>query len=187
MSQNDFVSLPRQQFRRYFQPSRILLGVIPAPTESGVNVITLCFGMYCSYDPPMISVAIHDVNQSYRLIKEAPEYVLAVPGPTMLQETVFCGTKSLANVDKVKALSIALVPSEAISTPGLAKAIANIELTKEATLDTGDHIVVVGRVLRFGVNRTKKELPLLSIGPELTGYRLLAHEGVHRIATVIAG
>src|SRR5206468_3591431 len=54
MSKFNFTTLRRQQFRRYFQPSRVLLAVVPAPTKSGVNVITLCFNMYCSYKPSMM-------------------------------------------------------------------------------------------------------------------------------------
>jgi len=36
------------------------------------------------------------------------------------------------------------------------------------------------------VNRERNELPLLSVGPNLRGYRLLARHGIHRIATVDA-
>ena len=184
MPSDEFKPLRRQQFRRYFQPSRIFLGVIPAPTESGVNVITLCFGMYCSYEPPMMAVAIQNVNRSFALIHEARDFVLAVPGPSLLKETVFCGTQSLAKVDKVKALGIGLIQSSTVATPGLSNAIANIELVRESLVPAGDHVIVLGRVSKFGVNRNRKERPLLSIGPDVTGYKLLAKEGIHRIATI---
>ncbi len=179
-----FDDVRRQEFRNYFQPSRVVLGVVPANTESGVNVITLCFSMYCSYKPPMMAIAIQDCNESYALIQRADEYVLAVPGESMVHEAMLCGRESVRDVDKAKVLSLELVPSATVRVPGLRHAIANIELTKRGVVDAGDHIVVVGEVLRFGVNRDRHERPLLSVGPDTTGYRLLAHAGIHRLAVV---
>lgn len=179
-----FLPLRRQLFRRYFQPSRIVLGILPAPTPSGINVITLCFQMYCSYKPPMMAVAIQDVNKSYELARDLTEYVLAVPGPSLLEETLLCGTRSLRDMDKVATLKLDLMPSRSIAVPGLVKAIANVELVKETMVYTGDHVVIIGRVKKFGVNQEQKELPLLSVGPETLGYRVLARRGIHRIGTV---
>lgn len=132
----------------------------------------------------MMAAAFQNVAESYGLVREAAEYVLAVPGPSLLNETIFCGTRSLKDTDKVATLGLALIPSRTIAVPGIAKAIANVELVKETLVHTGDHVMLIGRVTRFGVNRAKKELPLLSIGPDTAGYRLLVHKGIHRIATV---
>ena len=181
MKEPRFSSLSRQQFRKFFQPSRILLGLIPAPTTSGVNIITLCFDMHCSYKPPMMAVAIQNVAASYRLIQKAKEYVLAVPGTSLVRETLFCGVTSMSEVDKVQKLGLELCASESISVPGLKKAIANIEMIKQLSLKVGDHILVVGRVARFAVNKELGELPLLSIGPDTRGYRVLTQRGIHRI------
>jgi|SRR5580704_6851469 flavin reductase (DIM6/NTAB) family NADH-FMN oxidoreductase RutF len=180
----DFVTLSRQQFRRYFQPSRILLCVMPAPNESGVNIITVCFSMYCSYRPPMLGIAIQNINASYRLIQDIDEYVLSVPGPTLACETLYCGINSMKTVDKVKEMRIELLPSERVTVPGLKSAVANIEMVKQQCILTGDHVLVVGRAVRFAVNRASVALPLLSIGPDTSGYSVLAQKGIHRIGTV---
>jgi flavin reductase (DIM6/NTAB) family NADH-FMN oxidoreductase RutF len=179
-----FSTFRRQEFRRYFQPSRILLGVIPASTESGVNIITLCFSMHCSYKPPMMAIAIQNVAVSYELIQKASEYVLAVPGESMARETMYCGVTSMSKVDKVKELGLELCASGKIAVPGLSKAIANVEMVKESVIKIGDHVLVVGRVARFGVNKLADELPLLSVGPDTRGFRVLAEGGIHRIAVV---
>lgn len=179
-----FLEVRRQQFRKYFQPSRIVLGVLPASTDSGVNVITLCFDMYCSYKPPMMAVAIQQGSASYDLIKHAPEWVLSVPGPSLVRETMFCGVTSLREMDKVQKLSLELCKSVRVGVPGLRKAIANIELRKSQCVETGDHIVAIGKVMRFSVNEDLHELPLLSIGPNLAGYKVLAKHGIHRIGVV---
>jgi flavin reductase (DIM6/NTAB) family NADH-FMN oxidoreductase RutF len=180
-----FTQLSRQAFRKYFQPSRILLGIVPAPTESGINVLTLCFTMYCSYKPPMLAVAIHNINASYELFGNTGQYVLAVPGESMVEEIMFCGTKSMRQVpDKATHLNLDLISSVKVGVPGLAKAIANVEMVKHSSLRTGDHLLVVGEAVSFRVRQDSPERPLLSVGPNALGYRVLAHKGIHRIAVV---
>lgn len=179
-----FATLSRQQFRRYFQPSRIVLGVIPAPCISGVNVITLCFDMYCSYKPPMMAVAVHKINASHELILRADHWVLAVPGQSLIEETMYCGTVSARNDDKVKRLRLELTSSQKVPVPGIKMAIANIEIRRVTCIETGDHVMAIGEVLRFAVRSDNRELPLLSIGPRTDGYRVLARSGIHRIAIV---
>lgn len=180
-----FQTLRRQQFRRYFQPSRIFLCLVPAPTQSGVNIITLSFNMHCSYQPPMIAVAINDRSSTFDLIQKANEFVLAVPGPSLLDAAMYCGVQSMRDVeDKVAALSLELSTSEAIAVPGLKMAIANVELEKRHQLRAGDHLMVIGEARRFAVNQHNKELPLLSVGPYTDGYEVLKKKGIHRLAVV---
>jgi flavin reductase (DIM6/NTAB) family NADH-FMN oxidoreductase RutF len=161
-----------------------LLAVIPAEEKGRYNIVTLCFLMHCSYKPPMMAVAVQKGNASYDQIKNASEYVLAVPGQSMLRETLFCGTKSGRDVDKIRALNLELCASSRVTVPGLQGAIANIEVARAICVESGDHVVAIGRVLRFAVNAGRRELPLLSIGPDTDGYVMLAHQGIHRIGTV---
>jgi flavin reductase (DIM6/NTAB) family NADH-FMN oxidoreductase RutF len=180
-----FTSLSRQQFREYFQPSRLVLCILPsARTESRVNIITLSFNMHCSYKPSMMAIAVQDVNRSHELIQAADEFVLSVPGESMAKVTMACGRESLADSDKVKALGLELVQSSSVGVPGLLRAIANIELRKYAAIETGDHLLVVGEVLSYNVNIDNHERPLLSVGPRTDGYKVLEHEGIHRIGVV---
>jgi flavin reductase (DIM6/NTAB) family NADH-FMN oxidoreductase RutF len=180
----DFTTLSRQQFRRYFQPSRLVLCLLPAPTLSGANVITVSFNMYCSYKPTMMAFAIQNINESWNLIQDADECVLSVPGESLARETLMSGFYSAREHDKISKLNLELCPSEKVRVPGLKRAIANIELKKLTSVETGDHSLIVGKVLRFAVNTKLKERPLLSVGPDTRGYEVLAQKGIHRIAAV---
>lgn len=180
-----FKEVRRQEFRRYFQPSRIVLCLLPSPdTESGVNVITLSFNMYCSYKPPMMAVAIQRINHSYELIQRTSEFVLAVPGDAMAYEALQCGLVSQRKADKVKSLRLTLHASKKVAVPGLAAAIANIEIAKRAQVICGDHVLVMGEVLRFAVNKDISQSPLVSLGPNTSGFNVLQTSGIHRIGTV---
>jgi flavin reductase (DIM6/NTAB) family NADH-FMN oxidoreductase RutF len=132
----------------------------------------------------MLAIAINDRSSSFDLIQRADEYVLSVPGPTLLDASMFCGVESMRDVDKVSALALELIASQTISVPGLKRAIANVELHKRTQMRAGDHIVVVGEALRFAVNTGSTELPLVSVGPYTDGYEVLRKKGIHRLATV---
>lgn len=179
-----FSTLTRQQFRRFFQPSRIVLGILKSPARSGVNLITLCFDMYCSYKPPMMAFSIQTGAYSYGLLEHAEECVLAVPGERLAEETLFCGLNSARDIDKVRECAIPLTESQLVKVPAISTAIANIELRLVQKIRTGDHQTAIGEVLRFAVNQQNSERCLLSIGPNVTGYRVLAQHGIHRVAVV---
>lgn len=183
-----FTDLRRQQFRKYFQPSRLLLCVVPAPTtQSGFTVITLSFNMYCSYKPPMMAIAVEKVNESYDLVQRTDEFVLAVPGETLARETLQCGVLSVRDTDKIQTLGLALEPSKKVSVPGLSAAIANIELATQTQLLCGDHVLIVGEVLRFAVDEANTSKPLVSLGPETEGFTVIETRGIHRIGIVGPG
>lgn len=181
---SEFLTVRRQEFRRYFQPSRIVLGLLRADTPSRVNVITLCFDMYCSYKPPMMAFAIQKGSYSHELLQEATECVLAVPGERLAQETLLCGIRSGRDLDKVQECNFPLIRSERIGVPGIGTAIANIELRISDKVHIGDHLTAFGEVLNFSVNKRCMEKCLLSVGPDTRGYRVLAKQGIHRIAVV---
>lgn len=184
---NTFIPQNRQTWRRNFQPSRILLAIIPIVDSGTPNVVTLSFNMYCSYKPNMIAISIQNKNASFFQIRSADKYSLAVPGEALAKETLFCGTTSYRDCDKVAAAKLKLKRIKRERTFLLEGAIGNLLVTKTAEILTGDHITVIGEVRKFLANRTLKERPLLSIGPITTGYEILARKGIHRIGVVKFG
>lgn len=180
---NRFESLRRQEFRDFFQPSRIALGVIPE-ANNVVNVITLCFNMHCSYKPPMMAFSIQKGAYSHQLIYGVNELVLAIPGENLAEESLYCGTTSGREADKVAKCGLTLVESQSVSVPGIAECIANVELQVKDRLKSGDHVTVFGEVKRFAVDRRNRQRPLLSVGAIEDGFDILAKKGIHRIGVV---
>jgi flavin reductase (DIM6/NTAB) family NADH-FMN oxidoreductase RutF len=143
--------------------------------------------MYCSYKPPMMAFSIQKGAFSYGLLYPGVECVLAVPGECLAQQALLCGTTSGTEVDKVTACGFTLIPSETVSVSGIAEAIANIEMQITNVQPTGDHLTAFGEVRRFAVNERSTERCLLSVGQDISGYRVLAQAGIHRIAVVDGG
>ncbi|MFM9883839.1 MAG: flavin reductase family protein [Burkholderiales bacterium] len=107
--------------------------------------------------------------------------MLAVPGERLAEVALFCGIQSGKTLDKVKACGLATIESKQVSVPGIQESIANIEMQIVHKIRSGDHMVVIGKVLKFGVDRAKNERCLLSVGPRYDGYEILARHGIHRI------
>lgn len=157
---------------------------MPDQHSGDFNVIALCFTMTCSYDPPMMAVSFEKRNHSFDLMKSAEHFVLAVPGESLAQSAMVCGVTSGRTANKFEECKFTRQQLSYSSVPGIAEAIANIELRVENRMLTGDHLTVIGRVLGYHVNAERIQKNLLAVGPNQTGYKVLAHRGIHRIAVV---
>lgn len=173
--------LTRNQFRELYQPSRVLIAIVPSDHDSGFNPITICFNSWIAYKPRMIGMAVQNCNYSYDLIKSARRFTLSVPGPSLLEETVMFGTKSGRDHDKLSESGVHLDYQPDAKVPHLALATGSMHVEVDAILPTGDHLFVAGRVLRMQSGRAA-EPPLVSIGARSRGYTLLRKHGQHRLA-----
>jgi len=132
----------------------------------------------------MMAFSLHRKSLSYELATINKSCVLSVPGESLAAVALLCGTRSGRGTNKVKDAGVILVQSETVPVPGIMQAKANIEMEIVNRIQTGDHLTVVGKVLKYAVNVHNKERCLLSVGPEHEGYDVLAQKGIHRIAVV---
>jgi flavin reductase (DIM6/NTAB) family NADH-FMN oxidoreductase RutF len=173
--------MSRARFREFFQPSRILIGLLPAPRiRSGYNPVTLCFSMWASYHPRMMAIAIQDCNYSFRLLEEGTQISLSIPGIDLVEETILFGTESGRDIDKLSVAGVALEESKSIDVPGLAAALGGLEMHVRCLIPSGDHVIVLGEVTHMIGRRRGR--PLLSVGAETQGYTVLRKQGQHRLA-----
>ncbi|HHQ4309165.1 flavin reductase family protein [Serratia fonticola] len=179
--------LKRKIFREFYQPSKVLLGVLPDPDGDSFNIITLCFTTTCSYKPAMLAISIEDRNYSYKLAVVASEMVLAVPGESLAEETMSCGFFSGRDVDKFSQCGFTKEVMPNVSIPGICEAIANIEIKIVNRVVTGDHITLFGEVVGYHLNESNIERNLLAIGPNILGYELLVKKGMHRLGVIAGG
>ncbi|RLA07171.1 MAG: hypothetical protein DRR06_00560 [Gammaproteobacteria bacterium] len=181
-----FSSQSRQQFRQYFQPSRLVVGVVSGDSCGTINLITLSFNTHCSYKPLMMAFSIHNSTYSYPLFQRAAQCVLAVPGEGLAQEVLECGILSGRRVNKLKKFNLKLEKSQNIDTQGLRGCIANIELVIRQRIEVGDSMMLIAEVMSYRVNTSIRQRNLLSLGPRTAGYEVLASKGIHRIGAYTA-
>jgi len=132
------------------------------------NPITLGWTMITSGSPPMMAISIGLPRYSHEVFKQAEEFVIAMPSAQQEEETLFYGTKSGRDMDKLAEFGADLQPAEKIDCVLLAGAVANFECRKVGELLTGDHTIFVGEVVCSHVNETQLDR-LYTVG---AGYKM---------------
>jgi len=112
------------------------------------NIITLAWAMPTSIDPPMVAVSIAPARRSHALIEETGEFVVNIPTMDILDETMFCGTKSGRTHDKFKETGLTPLPAERVKAPLIRECVAHLECKLRSQISTGDHTIFVGEVVR---------------------------------------
>ena len=135
----------RQVWKRKY-PEWIDL-VVSRGADGQVNAMPAGWSMIVSSSPPLYAVAIGTSRYTAQLIRETREFVIAVPSAEMGPATLYCGTHSGRDGDKIGPAGLKLAPATTIGTPLIEGAVYNLECVLHSELETGDHILFVGEVV----------------------------------------
>lgn len=116
------------------------------------------FSMKCSTEPPLFAVSLYKKGYTHKLIQQSKEFVIAVPNKELEKEVVFFGSTHGNEVDKFKETGIEIAKSSFVKPPLIKKATMNFECVLEKEVDSGDHIIFIGKILKSHVNRDRKVL-----------------------------
>jgi flavin reductase (DIM6/NTAB) family NADH-FMN oxidoreductase RutF len=133
------------------------------------NPITLGWTMITSHQPPMMAIAVNLNHYSREVIEAAEEFVIAFPSSEMAEAALFYGTHSGRDIDKFKEHPVATEPAVEIDSLLLTDAVANFECKLEAELETGDHMLFVGRIVASHVNTDPTVRRVYTLAP---GYKM---------------
>jgi len=133
------------------------------------NPITLGWIMLTSHEPPMMAIAVGKARYSLGAIRQAGEFVISFLSSKMAEDALFHGTKSGAEMDKLAECGTKTQPATGIDSVLLADAVANFECKLAGELETGDHIILVGRVVASHMHQDPAVRRLYSLGNEQLG------------------
>lgn len=150
-------------------PNQVVLAT-SVDKEGKPNIITLGWSMHTSFEPPLVAISVGKTRYSHRLISECREFVLAFPNKDMGKEVLYCGTHSGRNSDKFRESGLKPEKAEMVKPPLIKGCVVNFECRVVKTLDTGDHTIFVGEILKAH-SSGRKEI-LLDLG----GYRFSSFE-----------
>ncbi len=134
-------------------------GLFPTPAvmvscqeEGGrPNIVTLAWaGVACS-DPPMLGIAIRPSRLSYEIIARSEEFVVNVPGLSLLRATDYCGCVSGREVDKFQAAGLTPTPGKRVKAPLIQECPVNLECVLRHKLALGSHHLFIGEVVAVHV------------------------------------
>jgi len=147
--------------RKY--PEQVVIA-IAKDAQGKFNPITLGWTMITSGQPPMMAISIGYGRYSLSAVRQSREFVISFPSSTMASDMLFFGTKSGRDVDKLAACGTKTQPATEIDGVLLADAVANFECKLEAELETGDHVLFVGRIVASHTNEDQTVHRLYNLG-----------------------
>jgi flavin reductase (DIM6/NTAB) family NADH-FMN oxidoreductase RutF len=134
---------------RLFPTFPVVMAVAGEGRDS--NPITLAMVHVFSFDPPLLGIGINPKRHSYDLIKELPEFVVALPRHTMAKETLDAGTYSGRDGDKWHKIGLHPIPSQVVRPPSIRECPVNLECKVVEEVETGDHTWFVGEIVAHNV------------------------------------
>ncbi len=140
-----------------FKPESCVF-VISVDKNGKPNGMIAGWNMKCSSEPPLFAVALSKKGYTHKLIRQSREFVIAVPNKELEKEIEFFGSTHGDEVDKFKETKIEIEKAKFIKSPLIKQATINFECKLEKEVDSGDHIIFIGRILTTYVNKDKKVL-----------------------------
>ena len=126
--------------------------VIAKDANGKANPMTAGWNTIVSGSPPMMAVAVVPKRHTAAAIGHSKCFTIAFPSTDMAEETLFFGTKSGRDIDKLEVTGCKTEPATKIDSVILSDATANFECELQTQIPTGDHILFVGKVVASHIN-----------------------------------
>jgi len=114
--------------------------------DGSTNILAVSWVSVVCATPSMVGVAIRTERFSYALIKEIGEFVLNIPGASLLRAVDFCGTVSGATLDKFSQANLTPVPGVKVRPPMIGECPINLECVVRQSLPLGSHVLFLAEV-----------------------------------------
>lgn len=152
-------------------PEQIVIAIVK-DKNGKPNPVTIGWTMIASGNPPMLAIALTPKRYSTEAIREKKCFTVSYPNEDMADLALYFGTHSGRDCDKFADTGCKFSPAEKIDSVIIDDAVANFECVLESELETGDHIIFIGRVVASHVN-TENKNRLYSVAPNrvLSGVR----------------
>lgn len=116
------------------------LTLVCSEKEDGTtNLAPICFVSYLSFNPPMIGFATGKKAHTGERVRATGEVIITVPGESLSQAVMSCGSSTGSKTDKVSEYKIEMVEvaGSRIKIPADTK--VAFHATLKDTVDVGDH------------------------------------------------
>lgn len=135
------------------------LTLICSQNEDGTtNLAPICFVSYLSFNPPMVGFACGKQSHTGKRVRETGKAIVTVPGQSLAQAVMACGSTTGANTHKAAENQIEMVDVEGSSIQIPADARLAMAATLKQTVEVGDHILHICQVDKFLGDESRQSL-----------------------------
>jgi len=138
----------------FFQPSRPVL-VTTLEADEFTHVAPFSWVIPLSMDPPIVGMALlakPKKQHSLENIERHPEFVVNVPGIELAEQLVICSYKTGPGTKKINAAKLGHTPANTVKPNLIAECRAHLECCVSSIQETGDHCLIIGKVVNISYN-----------------------------------
>ena len=136
------------------QPSPVVL-ISTISNDDITNVAPFAMFMNCSTKPAMIAIAISPKTDTYSNIKERKEFIIGIPQEGMLDKLYKAGEKVDKEISEFDFANLTAYPSKKLKSKRIKECIVNIDCLLENEIETGNHHIIVGKVVGCDIDKEK--------------------------------
>ena len=137
------------------QPSPVIL-VSTIDEDNIENVAPFAMFMNCSTKPHnMIAIAISPKTDTYANIKSSKQFIVGIPKENMLDKLYKSGEKLDRNISEFEFANLTPYNSKKLKCKRIEECIVNIDCIFENDIETGNHHIIVGRVIDCDIDEDK--------------------------------
>jgi len=126
--------------------------------DGSTNLATVSWWTYLSFNPSMIAYAMAKTSFSGEMVRGNKKVVLTIPGVTIKDAVMGCGTSTGRNTDKIKKLGIKMqnIPDCDIQIPEHTR--VAIQCTLKEFHEVGDHYLYICNVEQVFADESEEAL-----------------------------
>ena len=126
------------QASKFTSPNPLTV-VCTEPPAGKTNLAPVSWWNYLSFNPNIICFAMAKTSYSGEMVRQNKQVVLAMPGTSIADAIMTCGSLSGRDIDKAEELAIELIdlPEGAIKVPAHSRIAIQCQLMN--TVEAGDH------------------------------------------------
>ncbi|NQV09408.1 flavin reductase family protein [Candidatus Woesearchaeota archaeon] len=132
--------------------------VVMGKEKENDNIFTIDWHMPTSFSPRLYAISVGKERFSYELLKESGCFVVNFMSPEYEKEILYCGRHSGRHIDKFKESKLTKEDADNIDCPRIKEALAYIECEIINQLETGDHVIFVGKIINSVLKNKGKRL-----------------------------
>lgn len=126
--------------------------------EEKDNLVTLSWHMPVSHDPELYAIALAKKRHSLKLILESKVFVVNFMPFSLKEDVLFVGRHSGENIDKFEETSLTKEEAESIDCCRIKQATGCLECEVVNNVDAGDHLIVIGKVIKTITKKGGKKI-----------------------------
>ncbi len=111
------------------------------------NAMGVGWWSFTSVKPPLMLVSIGKTRYTLECIRHTKDFVACFPAQEQGAGAWMCGKKTGRGRDKLMEAGLSTIPAKMVKAPIIAGCTAAFECAVVNEIETGDHIVFVGRIV----------------------------------------